>query len=75
VPSARRQGASRFGVGCDPILAHACQFKVSDDTDDWHVAGGLRGATVELVKCKTIDVLVPATAEVIIAGRSATDVA
>jgi 2,5-furandicarboxylate decarboxylase 1 len=53
-------------IGCDPILAYACQFKVSDDTDDWQVAGGLRGAPVELVKCKTIDLHVPATAEVVI---------
>ncbi len=53
-------------VGCDPILAYTCQFKVTDDTDDWQVAGGLRGEPVELVKCQTIDLHVPATAEVVI---------
>ena len=53
-------------IGADPILAYTCQFKVPDDTNDWHLAGGLRGAPVELVKCKTIDLEVPATAEVII---------
>jgi 4-hydroxy-3-polyprenylbenzoate decarboxylase/2,5-furandicarboxylate decarboxylase 1 len=53
-------------IGCDPILAYTCQFKVSDDTNDWHVAGGLRGSPVELVKCKTVDLDVPATAEVVI---------
>jgi 4-hydroxy-3-polyprenylbenzoate decarboxylase/2,5-furandicarboxylate decarboxylase 1 len=40
--------------------------QTSDDTDDWHVAGGLRGAPVELVRCKTIDLEVPASAEVVI---------
>lgn len=53
-------------VGVDPILAYTCQVQTSDVTDDWYVAGGLRGAPVELVRCKTIDLEVPATAEVVI---------
>ena len=53
-------------IGVDPILAYTCQVQTSDDTDDWQVAGGLRGAPVELVRCKTIDLEVPATAEVVI---------
>ena len=36
--------------------------------DEFHVAGGLRGGAVKLVKCETIDVEVPAMAEVIIEG-------
>ena len=53
-------------IGCDPVLAYACQVQVPDDTDDWALAGGLRGAPVELVKCKTNDLMVPATAEMVI---------
>jgi len=53
-------------IGADPILAYTCQVQTPDDTNDWHVAGGLRGAPVELVRCKTVDLEVPATAEVII---------
>src|SRR5262249_37608570 len=53
-------------IGCDPVLAYACQVQVPDDTDDWAMAGGLRGAPVELVKCKTNDLMVPATAEMVI---------
>jgi 4-hydroxy-3-polyprenylbenzoate decarboxylase/2,5-furandicarboxylate decarboxylase 1 len=53
-------------IGVDPVLAYTCQVQVADDTDDWSVAGGLRGKAVELVKCKTIDLEVPATAEVVI---------
>lgn len=60
----RPQGALILGV--DPVLAYAGQTQVSDATDDWHIAGGLRGASVELVRCKTIDLEVPATAEVVI---------
>jgi len=58
------QGAIFFGG--DPIFGYACQVQVSDDTNDWHVAGGLRGAPVELVKCKTVDLEVPAWAEVVV---------
>ena len=53
-------------IGVDPILAYTCQVQVSDTTNDWEVAGGLRGAPVELAKCKTCDLEVPATAEVVI---------
>jgi 4-hydroxy-3-polyprenylbenzoate decarboxylase/2,5-furandicarboxylate decarboxylase 1 len=65
----KRAGVKPVGaiaIGVDPVLAYTCQVQTSDETDDWHVAGGLRGAPVELVRCKTIDLEVPATAEVII---------
>jgi 2,5-furandicarboxylate decarboxylase 1 len=53
-------------IGVDPILAYTCQAQVPDTTDDWTIAGGLRGEPVELVRCKTVDLEVPATAEVVI---------
>src|SRR5215213_2459321 len=53
-------------IGVDPILAYTCQVQVPDTTNDWEIAGGLRGAPVELTKCKTCDVEVPTTAEVVI---------
>ena len=53
-------------IGVDPIIAYACQVQVPDTTDDWALAGGLRGAPVELTQCKTCDVKVPATSEVVI---------
>jgi 4-hydroxy-3-polyprenylbenzoate decarboxylase/2,5-furandicarboxylate decarboxylase 1 len=53
-------------IGVDPILAYTCQAQLTDTTNDWEVAGGLRGAPVELTRCKTCDIEVPATAEVVI---------
>ena len=53
-------------IGVDPILAYTCQVQVPDDTNDWNVAGGLRGAPVELTRCTTCDLAVPATSEVVI---------
>ena len=53
-------------IGVDPMIAYTCPIQVSDDTDDFTVAGGLRGAPVELVKGKTNDIAVPAHAEFVI---------
>ena len=55
-------------VGVDPAIVVASQARVPYGIDEFHVAGGLRGAAVKLVKCASIDVEVPATAEVIIEG-------
>jgi 2,5-furandicarboxylate decarboxylase 1 len=53
-------------IGVDPMLAYTGPIQVPDDTNDFEVAGGLRGAPVELVKCRTIDLEVPANAEFVI---------
>jgi 4-hydroxy-3-polyprenylbenzoate decarboxylase/2,5-furandicarboxylate decarboxylase 1 len=53
-------------IGVDPVLAYTCQVQATDTTNDWEVAGGLRGVPVELTRCKTCDLEVPATAEVVI---------
>ena len=55
-------------VGVDPAIVVASQARVPYGIDEFHVAGGLRGAAVKLVKCESIDVEVPAMAEVIIEG-------
>lgn len=38
----------------------------SDDVDDFEVLGGFYGQAADLVKCETIDVLVPANAEIVL---------
>jgi len=55
-------------VGVDPAIIVGSQSKVPYGIDEFHVAGGLRGAPVKLIKCETIDVEVPAFAEVVIEG-------
>jgi UbiD family decarboxylase len=55
-------------VGVEPTIVVGSQARVPYGIDEFHVAGGLRGAAVKLVKCETIDVEVPAMAEVIIEG-------
>src|SRR3984885_8577153 len=66
---ARRQGQKTFHaallIGVDPVTAYTCPIQVPDGTNDFEVVGGMRGAALELVHCKTIDVDVPARAELV----------
>jgi len=55
-------------VCVDSDIVVASQAKVPYGIDEFYVAGGLRGAAVKLIKCETIDVEVPAFAEVVIEG-------
>lgn len=53
-------------IGVDPMIALSCQVQSSDATNDWYVAGGLRGAPVELAKGVTNDLKVPAYSEFVL---------
>lgn len=53
-------------IGAEPLLAYTCTIQVPDGTNDWEVAGGLRGAPVELVRAVSVPVDVPATSEFVI---------
>jgi UbiD family decarboxylase len=67
---ARRLGHTTFPaalvIGVDPVMAYTCPIQVPDGTNDFEVVGGMRGAALELVRCKTIDVEVPARAELVL---------
>lgn len=53
---------------CDPAVHMAACTAVPFGQDEYDFAGGLRGSPVELVKCETVDLEVPATAEFVIEG-------
>ena len=53
---------------CDPAVHVAACTSVPFGQDEFAYAGGLRGEAVELVKCDTVDLEVPATAEFVIEG-------
>ena len=55
-------------IGVDPAIIIGSQSRVPYGVDEFAVAGGLRGAPVQLTKCDTIDVDVPAHAELVIEG-------
>ena len=57
-----------IAIGTDPVLPLATQWMAPYGTDELALAGSLRGAAVEMVKAETVDLEVPATAEIIIEG-------
>jgi 2,5-furandicarboxylate decarboxylase 1 len=55
-------------VGVDPAILIATVLKMPAGIDKLEGAGGLIGEAVQLEKAKTVDILIPAHAEVIIEG-------
>ena len=54
-------------IGPDPVLMMAAAFRY--DGDEYDIAGSLRRAPIPVVRALTCDVMVPATAEIIIEGE------
>jgi UbiD family decarboxylase len=61
-------------LGCTPNLAYTACAKVPSDVEEYAVAGAMADEPIELVQCKTVNMQVPANAEMIIEGRVPTDV-
>ena len=55
-------------LGCPPYVAFLGPQKLPIDVDEFKVAGGLAGAPINVVRARTVDLLVPAEAEVVIEG-------
>ncbi len=68
----REMGLDRLevavAIGTDPVLTYAATAPLPKDIDEMVFAGYLRQKSVELVKCKTVDVEVPATSEIVLEG-------
>src|SRR6202167_2201040 len=55
-------------IGWEPSLGFVSGAPVPKGLCEYDVMGAIRGAPVELVKCETVDLHVPATAEIVIEG-------
>ena len=55
-------------IGSDPAVMYSATAPLPEGIDEMLFAGFLRNATVELVKCETVDVEVPANAEIVLEG-------
>src|SRR5438105_4645835 len=55
-------------IGWEPSLGFCAGSPVPKGTCEYDVMGALRGEPVELVKCETVDLYVPAAAEIVIEG-------
>jgi 4-hydroxy-3-polyprenylbenzoate decarboxylase len=55
-------------LGLDPVTAYAASAPLPKHVDELMLAGFLRGEPVELVRAKTVDLDVPANAEIVLEG-------
>jgi 4-hydroxy-3-polyprenylbenzoate decarboxylase len=55
-------------LGSDPAVTYAATAPMPPDIDEMLFAGFLRKKPVEMVKCKTIDIEVPADSEIVLEG-------
>ena len=55
-------------IGAPPVVTFASAAKTRYGVDELDIAGGLAGSSVEVVRGKTVDLLVPANAECVIEG-------
>lgn len=56
-------------IGVDPLTLLASQAIMPNDCDELAIAGALHGRPLDVVKCQTSDIRVPAEAEIVLEGR------
>jgi 4-hydroxy-3-polyprenylbenzoate decarboxylase len=68
----RMAGSKRMDVavaiGADPATIYSAVLPLPPDLDEMMIAGFLRGRPVQMVKCETCDIEVPANAEIVLEG-------
>jgi 4-hydroxy-3-polyprenylbenzoate decarboxylase len=55
-------------IGTDPATTFAAIVPAPPEIEEYLIAGFLRGAPVEIVQCETVDLQVPARAEIVLEG-------
>ena len=55
-------------IGTDPALTFAAIVPAPPQVEEFMIAGFLRGKPVEIVKCETVDLEVPANSEIVLEG-------
>lgn len=68
----RARGVTRMpvavAIGADPATMYSAILPLPPDLDEMMIAGFLRNRPVEMVKCETVDLEVPANAEIVLEG-------
>jgi 4-hydroxy-3-polyprenylbenzoate decarboxylase len=65
-PTGRMEVA--VAIGTDPAVTFSAIVPAPPDIEEYLIAGFLRGAPVDLVKCETVDLEVPASSEIVLEG-------
>lgn len=58
-----------IAIGVDPLSFFCASSPIPYGVSEAEVAGGLRGEPVSLVRCETVDLEVPAAAEIVLEGE------
>jgi 4-hydroxy-3-polyprenylbenzoate decarboxylase len=66
-PSGKMEVA--VAIGTDPAVTFSAIVPAPPEVEEYLIAGFLRGAPVELVKCETVDLEVPASSEIVLEGH------
>ncbi|PYX17281.1 MAG: menaquinone biosynthesis decarboxylase [Acidobacteria bacterium] len=66
-PSGRMEVA--VAIGTDPAITFSAIVPAPPDVEEYLIAGFLRQKPVELVKCETVDLEIPATSEIVLEGH------
>jgi len=66
-PTGRMEVA--VAIGTAPAVTFSAIVPAPPDVEEYLIAGFLRAAPVELVKCETVDLEVPATSEIVLEGH------
>lgn len=66
-PSGKMEVA--VAIGTDPAVTFSAIVPAPPDIEEYLIAGFLRGAPVDLVKCETVDLEVPASSEIVLEGH------
>jgi UbiD family decarboxylase len=73
IKNAEKRGQKNFevavSIGVPPAVYVASQFEPRAGVFELEIAGGLAGEPVDVVKCKTIELEVPALAEIVLEGE------
>jgi 4-hydroxy-3-polyprenylbenzoate decarboxylase len=56
-------------IGADPAITFSAIVPAPPDVEEYLIAGFLRQKPVELVKCETVDLEVPASSEIVLEGH------
>ncbi|HTC47541.1 MAG TPA: UbiD family decarboxylase [Candidatus Aquilonibacter sp.] len=65
-PSGKMEVA--VAIGTDPAVTFSAIVPAPPEVEEYIIAGFLRAAPVELVKCETVDLEVPASSEIVLEG-------
>ena len=70
--NAERKGENKIEVavslGGDPAITYCATAPLPEGVDEMLLAGFIRGKPVEMIKCETVDIMVPASSEFVLEG-------